>query len=68
MSPRTPRRGTPVTTPEASDPPRGVWDFHVPPGPSNVHASTPTRGSGTATCPATAGAHKTLTYEVRRMP
>jgi len=50
------------------DPPRGVRDLHVPPGPPNVHASTPTRGSGTAACPATAGAHKTLTCRARRMP
>ena len=68
MSPRTPRRGTLVTTAEAPDPPRGVRDFHVPPGPPNVHASTPTRGSGTAACPATVGAYKTLTYGARRMP
>jgi hypothetical protein len=51
VSPRTPRRGTPVTTARAPDPPRGVRDFHVPSGPPNAHTSTPTKGSGTAACP-----------------
>ena len=60
--------GRPSPQPGPRTPPRGVRDFHVPPGPSNVHASTPTRGSGTAACPATAGAHKTLTCGARRMP
>ena len=68
MSPRTPRRGTPVTTAGAPDPPRGVRDFHVPSGPPNVHTSTPTKGSGTAAFPTPAGARKTLTYGARRMP
>src|SRR6185312_4105594 len=49
-------------------PPRGVQDFHVPPGPPNVHASTPTRGSGTAACPATAGARRTLTCRSHETP
>ena len=68
MSPRTPRRGTPVTTARAPDPPRGVRDFHVPSGPPNVHTSTPTKGSETAACPAAAGARKTLTRGARKMP
>jgi len=68
VSPRTPRRGTPVTTAGAPDPPRGVRDFHVPSGPPNVHTSTPTKGSGTAACPTPAGARKTLTYGAHRTP
>ena len=52
----------------APDPPRGVRDLHVPLGPPNVHASAPTRGSGTSACPVTAGARKTLTCGARRMP
>ena len=31
-------------------PPLGVWDLHVSPGPSSVHARTPTRGSGAVAC------------------
>jgi len=38
-------------------PPRGVRDLHVTPGPLRARASNPPRGSGTATCLITAGAH-----------
>ena len=45
-------------------PPLGVRDLHVSPGPTSVHARTPTRGSGAAARPATAtatvGACRTL--------
>ena len=39
-------------------PPRGFRDLHMSPGPPSVHASTPSRGSGAAACPAVAGARK----------
>ena len=47
------------------DPPRGVRDLHATLGPPNVHPSTPSRGSGAAACPATAGARRTLTCRAR---
>ena len=38
------------------------------PGPPNVDAGTPSRGSGAAACPATAGVRKTLTYRAHETP
>ena len=38
------------------------------PGPPSVHDSTPSRGSGTAACPATAGVRKILTYGAHGTP
>ena len=49
-------------------PPRGVRDLHVSPRPPSVHASTPSRGSGPAAYPATAGARRTPTYRAHRTP
>ena len=49
-------------------PPRGIRDLHVSPGPPSVHDSTPSRGSGTAACPAAAGVRKTLTRRAHGTP
>jgi len=49
-------------------PPRGVRDLHVSPGPPSVHDSTPSRGSGTAACPAAAGVRKILTRRAHGTP
>ena len=49
-------------------PPRGVRDLHVSPGPPRVHDSTPSRGSGTAACPATAGVRRILTHRAHGTP
>ena len=50
----------------------GVRDFHALPDLLNVHARTPTRGSGAtarpATATATAGACRTLVCRAHRMP
>ena len=51
-----------------TSPPRGVQDLHMFSGPPGVHASAPSRGSGTAACPAATGVLKTLTRRAHGTP
>jgi hypothetical protein len=62
------RRDAQHSQPESRTPPRGVRDLHVSPGLPGAHACTPSRGSGAAACPATAGVRKPLTCGARRTP
>ena len=64
-----PREVRPARTGGVPDlPPQGVRDLHVSPGPSSARDRTPTRGSGTAACLATAGTRKILTCRAHGMP
>ena len=70
MPPRAPRRGMPITHSQEPGPPpsRGPRPPRVSQTPLSMHVSTPSRGSGTAACPAAAGVHKILTRGAHGTP
>ena len=63
------RRDAQHTQPESQTSPlEGSGTSTQPSDPLSARTGTLSRGSGTAACPATAGARKTLTYRAHEMP